>query len=69
MDCLHWRHLLAKLLVTVTGDIIYCTCLVHLGRRDTDRIVSIGQGKSIEDDIARDMVCNITLNIANVNMA
>jgi hypothetical protein len=26
---------------TVTGDSHYCTCLGHLGRRDTDRIVSI----------------------------
>ncbi len=23
----------------------YCTCLGHLGQHDTDRIVSIGQGK------------------------
>jgi hypothetical protein len=28
-------------LVTVTGDSHYCTCLSHLGQRDTDRIVSI----------------------------
>ena len=26
---------------TATGDSNYCTCLGHLGRRDTDRIVSI----------------------------
>jgi len=38
MDHLHWRCLLAKLLVTATLD---CTCLGHLGRCDTDKIVSI----------------------------
>ncbi len=37
-DRLHWRCLLAKLSVTVTLD---CTCLGHLGRCDTDRIMSI----------------------------
>jgi hypothetical protein len=37
-DCLHWRCLLTKPSVTVTLD---CTCLGHLGRRDTDRIISI----------------------------
>jgi hypothetical protein len=47
----------------------YCTCLGHLRRRDTDRIVAIGQGKKIRGDIARDFARDIALNIANVNMA
>jgi hypothetical protein len=33
---LHWRDLYAK-----THDVAFITCLGHLGRRDTDRIVSI----------------------------
>ena len=41
-DRLHWRSLLANTLARATLD---CTCLGHLGRHDTDRIVSIGQGK------------------------
>ncbi len=31
----------AKLLATLTCDNDYCTCLGHLGRHDTDRIISI----------------------------
>jgi hypothetical protein len=38
MDHLHWHCLLAKLSATATLD---CTCLGHLGRCDTDRIVYI----------------------------
>ncbi len=38
MDHLHWCCLLAKLLMTATLDF---TCLGHLGRWDTDRIISI----------------------------
>jgi hypothetical protein len=41
MDYLHWQHLLAKPSVTATLDHHKCTCLGHLGRRDTDRIISI----------------------------
>ncbi len=39
MDHLHWQHMLAKLAVTATS--LDCTCLGHLGRRDTDGIISI----------------------------
>ncbi len=38
MDHLHWQCLLAKPSVTATYD---GTCLGHLGRRVTDRIISI----------------------------
>ncbi len=58
--------MLAKLSVTVTLD---CTCLGHLGRLETDRIVSIGQGKKIRYDNARDIVHDIELNITNVKTA
>jgi len=37
-DCLHWRHLLAITPATATSVF---TCLGHLGRWDTDRIISI----------------------------
>ncbi len=37
-DRLHWRCLLSKPLATAT---LNCTCLGHLGRCNTDRIVSI----------------------------
>ncbi len=37
MHHLHWRSLLMKLLVTVTCDNLYCTCLGHLGRCDINR--------------------------------
>ena len=36
MDHLHWQCLLAKESATLD-----CTCIGHLGRRDTDRIISI----------------------------
>ncbi len=39
MDHLHWRHLLAKRLATAT--VCKRTCLGHLGRCNTDRIISI----------------------------
>ncbi len=35
----------AKMFMTATCDSHYCTCLGHLGWCNTDRIVSIGQGK------------------------
>jgi hypothetical protein len=46
-----------------------CTCLGHLGQCDTDRIISIGQGKYIGRDIAGVIMCDISLNFANVNSA
>jgi hypothetical protein len=52
IDGLHWGSLLAKLSATATRDSQYCTCLGHLGRCNTYRIVFIfchatqgGQGK------------------------
>jgi hypothetical protein len=65
MDHLHWRHLLSKLLATVTRD---CTCLGHLGQQDTDRIISIGQGKCIRRNITGIIVHHIVLNFTNVNL-
>ncbi len=48
----HWRYFKAKTQATLTLDSHYGTCLGHLGRGDTDRIISIlchaahgGQGK------------------------
>jgi hypothetical protein len=49
--------------------IAFLSCFGHLGWLDTDRIVSIGQGKKIRGNIARDIARNVTLNIANVNTA
>jgi hypothetical protein len=66
MDHLHWQHLFAKPSPTVTRD---CTCLGHLGQQDTDRIISIGQGKYIRHYIAGVIICNVALNFANVNLA
>ncbi len=55
------------MLATATHNSHYCTCLGHFGRRDTDRITSIGQGEYISD-------CNAMLspmisltNFNNVN--
>jgi hypothetical protein len=66
MDHLHWRHLLAKPLATMTftlGSVTSVfTCLGHLGQFD-------GQGKYILRDIAGVIVGDITLKIANVNSA
>ncbi len=45
------------------------TCLGHLGRCNTDRFISMGQGKYIPHDIPGVMVPNIALNFANVNSA
>ncbi len=45
------------------------TYLGHFGRRDTDRIVSIGQGKQIRGEIVCDITCDIVLNTPNVNTA
>ena len=41
MDHLHWRHLLAKPLATVTHDSHMTTWLGHLGQSDRDRIISV----------------------------
>jgi hypothetical protein len=66
MDHLHWRHLLAKLLATATvtlGSVTSVfTCLGGLGQFDS-------QGKYIQHDITGIIVCDIALNIANVNSA
>jgi hypothetical protein len=66
MDHLHWQHLLAKLLVTATVTLGSATsvfsCLGCLGQFD-------GQGKYIQHDIMGVIVCDIALNIANVNSA
>ncbi len=59
MDRLHWRHLLAITPVTATNVF---TCLGYLGQYD-------GQGKYIQRDNAGVIVCDIALNIANVNSA
>jgi hypothetical protein len=52
MDGLHWRDLYAKTPAISRRNIAFLTCLGHLGRHNTDRIVSIsgrvaqgGQGK------------------------
>jgi hypothetical protein len=52
-------------LATAAHDSQYCTCLGHLGLYDRDRIISIGQGKEMRRNNARDIVLNIT----NVNRA
>ncbi len=41
MDSLHLQHLLAKPSATAIHDIHYSTCLCHLGRCNTDRLISI----------------------------
>jgi len=41
MDGLHWRDLYVKMPAKLCHDIAFLTCLGHLGRHDTDRIVSI----------------------------
>ncbi len=40
----------------------------HLSQHDTDRIISIGQGKKIRHDIVSAIARNIALNFANVNV-
>jgi hypothetical protein len=45
MDHLHWQTLHNSACDNADDSETYCTCLGHLGRCDTDRIVSIGQGK------------------------
>ncbi len=57
------------MLASATCDNHYCTCPGYLGQHDTARIVYIGQGKKIRRDIAGALVCDFTLNIANVNTA
>ncbi len=63
---------------TVTSDTLHCTCIGHLGLRDTDRIVSIscciaqgGKGKNILCHfivyVCRCNRCFCQNNIANVN--
>jgi hypothetical protein len=47
---------------TATHDSHYCTCLGRLGQID-------GKGKYIQCNIASVIVCDIALNIANVNSA
>jgi len=44
-DLLKLVYIDVKMLLTATCDSHYCTCLRHLGWCNTDRIVSIGQGK------------------------
>jgi len=41
MDLLHWQDLYAKMPTISCCNIAFLTCLGHLGRCDTDRIVSI----------------------------
>ncbi len=50
-------------------DCCNSSCLGHLGRCDTDRIISIGQGKYIRCDITGAIVSDIVLNFAYVNSA
>ncbi len=38
-----------KILATETCDSHYRTCLGHVGQRNTDRVISIGQGKYSSD--------------------
>jgi hypothetical protein len=38
---LHWQSFRAIIPATATCDSHHCTCLGHLGRHDTDRIISI----------------------------
>jgi hypothetical protein len=52
---------------TATRDNHHCTCLAPLGRHDTDRIISIGQGKYMRCYITGVIVRNNALNFANVN--
>jgi hypothetical protein len=51
LDCLHWRHLLAKLSVKATYDY---TCLGHLG---------LYNGQDGQHDIAAVIVSDITIDI------
>ncbi len=59
---------------SVTCDSHYCTCLGHLGQRDTDRIISIlchvpqgGQAKYSSDcHVSLSLTVSLT-NFANVN--
>jgi hypothetical protein len=57
------------MLASATCDNHYCTCPGYLGQHNTDRIVSIGQGKKIRRDIAGFIVCSFAPDIANVNTA
>ncbi len=69
MDHLHWQHLLAKPSVTATCD---CNSLSRLGRRNTDRIISISLIWSTQVRkliLCRDIVVVIVINSANVNTA
>jgi hypothetical protein len=63
---LHWRCLLAKPSATLTLD---CTCIGHLGRCDTDRIVSIScratQGNFRVSPVLLSPTVSLT-NVANV---
>ncbi len=57
----------AKIPGTATHDSPYCTCFGHLGQRDTDRIVSIGQGKYSSDCCVLLSLTFLRTNFANVN--
>ncbi len=68
----------AIMLTTATSDSHHCTCLGHLGRSDTDRIVSIscraaqgGQGKhcrATHGDCHVSLSLTVSLtNVAKVN--
>jgi len=58
----------AKMPATATSESHYCTCLGHLGWRNTNRIVSIGQGMQGRHGIMDNIASVIGLNFANVNM-
>jgi hypothetical protein len=61
----------AKMLVTATCDSHYCTCLGHLGQRNTDRIISISliwPRQIRKATLWRFFAGIIVLNSANVNM-
>ncbi len=66
----HWRHVLAKMLATATCD--NSTCLGHLGRYNTDRIIYIYVAppkvakESKEGAIHIGLWCNIASNIAGI---
>ncbi len=65
MDRLLWRHLLAKPLATVHNG----TCLDHLGRCDTDRIISFYVAPHKVAKESKEGRFVIVLNFANVNTA
>jgi len=54
---------------TATHDSHYYTCLGHLGQLNTDRIISIGQGKYSSDCHILLLLTFLNTNFANVNMS